>query len=45
MASVIDIHAHYNDHEAREMMKAAAEKGKASAAAKNQAGIGISKEQ
>lgn len=44
MPSVIDIHAHLNVPEAGRRMKAAAESGKASAAAKNQAGVGITGE-
>ena len=45
MVSIIDIHAHYVDFEAREMMKAAAEGGKVGAHAKKQGGFGISAEQ
>ncbi|MFT5539154.1 MAG: aminocarboxymuconate-semialdehyde decarboxylase [Alphaproteobacteria bacterium] len=44
MANVIDVHAHYNDEEARGMMKAAAEKGKVGEHAKVQVGIGITGE-
>ncbi len=44
MPSVIDIHAHLNVPEAGRRMKAAAESGKATEAAKNQAGVGITGE-
>jgi aminocarboxymuconate-semialdehyde decarboxylase len=44
MASVIDVHAHYNDEQARQMMKAAAEKGQVGEHAKVQGGIGITGE-
>ncbi|MQA65694.1 MAG: amidohydrolase family protein [Alphaproteobacteria bacterium] len=44
MTSVIDIHAHLNVPAAQRMMKAAAERGDVSAAARNQGGIGITGE-